>query len=70
MKLESLEALVRVLNEGRVRYLVAGGLAVNAHVRFVSLATLIAMKQEAGRPRDLDDVEHLRWILEDGKPHE
>jgi hypothetical protein len=31
MKLESLEALVRVLNEREVRYLIAGGLAVNAH---------------------------------------
>lgn len=167
MKLESLEALVRALNEGNVRYLVAGGLAVNAHgyirytqdvdlaialdplnivraferlatlgfrpavpvtpeqfadaelrqqwtrdkgmrvlnffsdrhretnvdvfvtvpfdfereypvamqgelvpglvVRFVSLQTLIAMKQEANRPRDLDDIEHLRWIMDEKK---
>jgi hypothetical protein len=20
--------------------------------------------------RDLDDIQHLRWILEDGEPHE
>lgn len=31
MKLSSLEAIFAVLNEGRVRYLVAGGVAVNAH---------------------------------------
>jgi len=31
MKLASFEAVVRVLNEAGVRYLVAGGLAVNAH---------------------------------------
>jgi predicted nucleotidyltransferase len=167
MKLASLEAIVRALNEGEVRYLVAGGTAVNAHgyirytqdvdlavalepanivraferlatlgfrpavpitseqfadaelrgqwirdkgmrvlnffsdrhretnvdvfvtvpfdfereyamamqgelvpgvtVRFVSLPTLIAMKQEANRPRDLDDIQHLRWIMEEKK---
>lgn len=31
MKLASFEAIVRALNEAKVRYLVAGGLAVNAH---------------------------------------
>ena len=31
MKLTSFEAIVRALNEASVRYLVAGGLAVNAH---------------------------------------
>lgn len=170
MKLSSLEAIVSVLNEGNVRYLIAGGLAVNAHgylrhtqdidlvialdpanihrtfevlgtlgykpsvpitaeqfanadlrrewirdkfmkvlnfysdrhrettidvfvdepfdfereysaamqgelapglnVRFVSLRTLIAMKQQANRPRDLDDIQHLRWILEERKTDE
>jgi hypothetical protein len=34
-------------------------------VPFVQLKTLIRMKEEAGRPRDLDDAQHLRWILED-----
>jgi hypothetical protein len=29
-------------------------------VRFVSLATLIRMKQDAGRPQDLADIEQLR----------
>ena len=170
MKLASLEAIVRSLNEGNVRYLIAGGLAVNAHgyirltqdvdlvialdpanigrafemlanlgykpavpvtakqfadsalreqwirdkgmkvlnffsdrhretsvdvfvtepfhferesmkamqgelapglnVRFVSLPTLIAMKEVANRPRDIDDVQHLKWIQEEKKPDE
>lgn len=165
MKLDSFEAVAAALNEARVRYLVAGGLAVNAHgylrftadidlvvalerenivalfdalaslgyrptvpiraeeladpalrgrwfeekgmrvlnffsdshrvtsvdvfvyepfdfeeeyssafegeirpglvTRFVSIPTLIRMKEEAGRPRDADDIQHLRWILED-----
>ena len=32
-------------------------------VRFVSIPTLIRMKQIAGRARDQDDIEHLRMIL-------
>lgn len=31
-------------------------------IRFASLATLIDMKEKAGRPQDLVDIEHLRWI--------
>ncbi|HEX4944431.1 MAG TPA: hypothetical protein VFV55_08755 [Usitatibacteraceae bacterium] len=34
-------------------------------VRFVTIPTLIDMKIKAGRPRDLDDVEHLRMILDE-----
>jgi hypothetical protein len=34
-------------------------------VRFISIQTLIEMKRLAGRPRDLDDIQHLGWILED-----
>lgn len=43
MKLASFEAIVRSLNEARVRYLVAGGLAVNAHgyLRFTKDADLV-----------------------------
>lgn len=33
--------------------------------RFVSLETLIHMKEAVGRPRDLDDAEHLRMLLEE-----
>lgn len=42
-----------------------GELAPGLTVRFVSLPTLIAMKQVANRPRDLDDIEHLRVIMEE-----
>ena len=34
-------------------------------VPFVSIPTMIAMKGLAARPRDLDDIQHLRWIQED-----
>lgn len=34
-------------------------------VRFVSLSTLIRMKQAASRAKDMDDIQHLRWIQED-----
>jgi hypothetical protein len=33
--------------------------------RYVALATLIAMKEAVGRPQDLDDAQHLRWIQEE-----
>ena len=33
--------------------------------RFVSIDTLIKMKEAANRPRDRDDIQHLRWIVED-----
>ncbi|MFO1426587.1 MAG: hypothetical protein U1F11_06360 [Steroidobacteraceae bacterium] len=35
-------------------------LAAGVEVPFISLATLIRMKEQAGRPQDLIDVEHLR----------
>ena len=35
------------------------------HIRIVSIPALIKMKQDAGRPRDLDDIEHLRLIQEE-----
>ena len=45
-------------------------LAFGLPVRFVSIPTLIRMKEAAGRPRDLDDIQHLRWILNDRKQDE
>ena len=42
-----------------------GELAPGLTVRFVSIPALIAMKQVANRPRDVDDIQHLRWILEE-----
>ena len=40
-------------------------LASGLFVRFVSIPALIAMKEVAGRPRDVDDIQHLRWILKE-----
>jgi len=34
-------------------------------VRFLSIPALIRMKQCTGRPRDLDDIQHLQWLEED-----
>lgn len=34
-------------------------------VRFVSILSLIAMKEVANRPIDGDDIQHLRWIMEE-----
>lgn len=42
-----------------------GEVAPGLFVRFVSITTLIAMKELAGRPNDLVDVQHLRWIVEE-----
>ena len=36
-------------------------------VRFVSLRTLIEMKQQAGRPQDLADIEQLRMRLDEDR---
>lgn len=36
-------------------------------VPFVTLETLIQMKEEADRDRDRDDLQHLRWIREEGE---
>lgn len=42
---------------------IPGHLPVQA--RYVRIPTLIAMKEVLGRPIDLDDVQHLRWIQEE-----
>jgi hypothetical protein len=47
-----------------------GKLAPGLTVRFVSIPTLITMKQLANRPRDLDDIEHLRLIMEEKRRNE
>lgn len=46
---------------------VSGEIGPGVRVRFVTIATLIAMKQLADRPHDRDDIQHLRWLLEDRK---
>lgn len=42
-----------------------GELAPGLSARFVSIPTLIEMKRFAGRPKDLDDIQHLQWILDE-----
>jgi hypothetical protein len=42
-----------------------GEVSPDLMVPFVQLKTLIRMKDAVGRPSDLEDVQHLRWILED-----
>jgi len=51
--------------DGEYEAALQGELAPGLTVRFVSISTLIAMKQLANRPRDLDDIEHLRMIIEE-----
>lgn len=51
---EYARALVKQLHEG-------------LDVRFVSIPTLIAMKQAAGRPEDLVDIRYLKMRLDDEK---
>jgi hypothetical protein len=47
-----------------------GSLLPGVSVRFVAIPALIRMKQVAGRPRDQDDIQHLRWIIEGEDQHE
>lgn len=42
-----------------------GRLASDIEARFVSIPTLIAMKEAADRPTDRIDIEQLRWMLEE-----
>jgi hypothetical protein len=47
-----------------VEYLEAPG-TEPALARYIAIPALLRMKEEVGRPRDLDDAEHLRWIQEE-----
>ena len=47
-----------------------GELAPGLIVHFVSIPALIEMKKLANRARDLDDIEHLRMILEEQRRNE
>ena len=42
-----------------------GEIAHNLAARFVTIPTLMAMKQDTGRARDADDVQHLPWLQEE-----
>ncbi len=47
-----------------------GDIAKGLEVRFATIPTLIQMKEAAGRDRDRDDIQHLRWILEEQQAHD
>lgn len=48
--------------ETEYRHALVTELNPGLQVRFVRLQALIEMKEATGRPLDLDDVRHLRWI--------
>jgi hypothetical protein len=47
-----------------------GELLPGLTTRFVSIPTLIKMKEVANRARDIDDIQHLRWIIEEQKKND
>lgn len=51
--------------DGEYERAMVAEIAPGLEVPFVALSTLIEMKERTGRPRDRDDAEHLRWILEE-----
>ena len=74
MEKHSVDAIVGALNMANVRYLVAGGLASWPTVTcvaatFIGLHDLRRLKQRAGRPQDLLDLEKLK-SLDTGTPDE
>ena len=70
MKLASFDALVRALEDAHVRYLVAGGLAVNAHglLRFTKDVDLVVQLDPENVERAYAALGGLgyRWIREKG----
>jgi hypothetical protein len=48
--------------EERYQISILEHLEVNIPFRFVDLDTLISMKQDAGRPKDLVDIEQLHYV--------
>ena len=65
MELRSVEAIVRVLNDAGVRYLVVGGLAVNAHgfVRLTQDVDLVLQLEPANAERGLEVLLAAGWQL-------
>jgi len=63
MRLNSFESIVRALNEAGVRYLVAGGLAVNAHgyLRFTKDVDLVVQLSPDNVIRALDALGALGY---------
>ena len=51
--------------DAEYRSAMEGDMALGLKARFVSIPGLIAMKRAANRPNDIDDIQHLSWILEE-----
>lgn len=63
MKLSSFEAIVRALDKASTRYLVAGGLAVNAHgyLRFTKDIDIVLSLEQENAPRALQALERFGY---------
>lgn len=63
MRLQSFEAIIAALNEANVRYLVAGGLAVNAHgyLRYTKDADLVIELQPENVLATMKALENLGY---------
>jgi len=63
MRKQSVEAIIRTLNDASVRYLIAGGLAVVAHgyLRFTADVDLIIDLEEANARRALSALSRLGY---------
>jgi len=51
------EKVFKILNKAKVKYVIAGGVAVVLH-------GFMRLKQQASRPKDLDDIVQLKHIKE------
>jgi len=62
MKIQSIEAVIKALNEAEVRYLVAGGLAVVAHgyLRFTADLDIILQLEKSNLDRALEALKKLK----------
>jgi hypothetical protein len=50
--------------EAEFRAALVAEVAPGVEMRFVRLQALIKMKEASGRPLDLDDARHLKWIAD------
>jgi hypothetical protein len=50
------------------RNALVGDILPDTPIRFVSLATLIRMKESVGRPKDLEDIRQLRLLTRSDQP--
>jgi len=65
MEVHSIETIVRALNAAKVKYLIVGGLAVNAHgfVRLTCDVGLVLGLEPANASRGLESLLQAGWRL-------